>query len=318
MPSIQKQVPSKPAAPVASISSGGILGTAIPATQLKELYIKLCLYGRNRVGKTTLACQFPKPLLLISFEPSETGGAISVSQMEGVHYIRVASKPLIDPKTKKLEAVAGSKKALTLANELHAYNPFATVVVDTATSFQDIILQELMGLSKIPEMLSWGLVSEEQYRDRSSKTREALRPFLDLPCHVVICAQERDHNPPKGREEGSKLTRGMQGESFMAADLGGATVKWLHDACGYIGQLYEDEKMEERVTESTINKETRVVRTMVGTGKRVRRLRTLYHPNYAAGFRSSNPDAVPEYIEGGSPREMYDKLMKVVQGIKVT
>lgn len=303
----------------APATAGSILGTAIPVADLREDWIKICLYGRNRVGKTTLACCFPKPLLLVSFEPSETGGAMSVTKVPGVSYLRISNKALINPVTRTKEKIWGSQKALMLAAELRHNNPYKTVVVDTATSYQDLILQEIMGLSDVPEMLSWGMVSEEQYRDRSSKTREALRPFLDLTCNVVVCAQEKDHNPPKDRSQ-SKLTRGMQLDSFFAADLGGATVKWLHDACGYIGQLYEDEVTETKTVSTGVKGPDGKYQTYtetVGTGKRVRRLRTMYHPNFAAGFRSATPDAVPEYIDGATPQQMYDRMMMVIRGVKI-
>ena len=308
-PTIQKQSPPKPAPP----SNGSILSQAVPVASIKETFVKICLYGRNRIGKTTLACQFPKPLLLVAMEPTETGGARSVAGIEGISVIRIAAKP-IRGADGKLEKVYGSAKALTLAKELAEGNPFQTVVLDTATAYQDIILTEIMGLSAVPEMLSWGMVSQDQYRDRSSKTREALRPFLDLKCHVVVTAQEKDHNPPEGNT--SKLTRTMQQESFMAADLGGATVKWLHDACGYIGQLYQDMQTKTVSTEVKIGNVTKKIDREEPTGKIVRRLRTLYHPNFAAGFRSPTPEAVPEYIEAASPKEMYEAMMQVIMGVK--
>lgn len=309
-PTIQKQSPPKPAPPP---SNGSVLSQAVPVASIKEAYVKMCLYGRNRTGKTTLACQFPKPLLLIAMEPTETGGAMSVAGIEGISVIQIAAKPLRGPDG-KLEKVYGSAKALTLAKELSEANPFKTVVLDTATAYQDIILTEIMGLSAVPEMLSWGMASMDQYRDRSSKTREALRPFLDLKCHVVVTAQEKDHNPPEGMH--SKLTRTMQQESFMAADLGGATVKWLHDACGYIGQLYQDMQTRTVVNEVKIGNVVRKDQREEPTGKIVRRLRTLYHPCFAAGFRSPSPEAVPEWIEAASPKEMYEAMMQVIMGVK--
>ncbi len=313
-PQIVKQEPPKPTSQIVT-GNGSILSTAVPVSAIKEKWVKMCLYGRNRIGKTTLACQFPKPLLLIAMEPTETGGAMSVTNIEGIHVIQISHKKLRGPDGKP-EKFAGTAKALTLAAELAENNPFATVVLDTATAFQDIILSEIMGLSAVPEMLSWGMVGEEQYRDRSSKTREALRPFLDLKCHVVVTAQEKDHNPPKDRGAGSKLTRTLQQESFMAADLGGATVKWLQDACGYIGQLYQDKEIIETTTPVKVGNTTQNVTTQTETGKIVRRLRTLYHPNFAAGFRSPTPNAVPEYIEAATPNEMYVEMMKVIAGVK--
>ncbi len=318
MPAISKDLPPKK--PTAA-PTGSILSQAVDVGELEDLFIKMCIYGRNRIGKTTLACQFPKPLLLVAMEPSPTGGARSVMGMPGINVIRVTHKALIDPTTKKREKIWGSKKAILLAKELQADCPYKTVVIDTATSYQDIILSEIMGLSDVPEMLSWGLVDEGQYRQRSEKTRECLRPFLDLRCHVIVIAQEKDHNPPEGRI--SKIIRPAQEESFFAADLGGATAKWLQDNCDYVCQLFQDREIKEVPSLVAPKKDAAGNKipnppTLVDTGQIVRRLRTMYHPNYSAGFRSANPDAVPEYIQAAKPDEMYAAVMQVMQGIKLT
>lgn len=279
-----------------------MLDEAIPIADLADDFIKMVLYGQNRVGKTTLACCFPKPLLLVAMEPNKTGGAASVRRVEGVTYLKIDS----------------SSKAVRLAGELKASNPFVTVVVDSATSYQDIILKELLNLGAVPEQLNWGLVSRDQYRERSEKTRECLRPFIDLDCHVIITAKERDHNPPD--RDKPRIIRGTNANgaigqlevgSFFAADLGGATVGWLHDACDYIGRMYLDKEVAVRQVKAPGNK---VIDQAVETGRIVRRLRTMYHPNYAAGFRSCTPEMVPEYIEAGTPEEMYEAIMAVIRG----
>lgn len=294
MPSINKQKNVVKAAP-----KGSVLSEAIDLSELRTSFIKMLLYGKNRTGKTTLACQADKPLLLVSFEPNKTGGATSVSGVEGGKHLRITEMD----------------KAVRLAVELKDDNPYATVIIDTATSYQDIILMEILGLSEVPEQLNWGMVSRDQYRMRSEKTREALRPFLNLDCHVIVLAQEKDHNPPD--KEKPEMLRGFQLESFLAADLGGATAGWLHDACDYIARLSIDKEVIETVTNIKIGKgpgakEQPVTQTRE-TGKLIRRLRTMYHPNMAAGFRSSNPDAVPEYII----RPSWEKITKVINGIKL-
>ena len=270
-----------------------LLDRAVPVSELADDFIKMVIYGENRVGKTTLACQFPKPLLLVAMEPNKSGGARSVKKVPGVSYLRVDN----------------SLDAVTLARQIAARGyPYKTVVVDSATSYQDIILKEILGLSHLPEQLNWGTVSRDQYRERSEKTREALRPYLDLECHVVVTAKQRDHNPPK--DDKPEITRKQQHESFFAADLGGATVGWLHDACDYIGRLYVDKETVVQERKVTLNGKTTLKREEVETGRVVRRLRTMYHPNYAAGFRSCDPDKVPEYIE----EPTYDKIQAVIDG----
>lgn len=296
MPAIHKQSPTKSPSNGRKAQTGSILDQAIPVSELEDDFIKIVLYGANRVGKTWLSCDFPKPLLLISFEPCKTGGAKTVKKVPGVTYLPIKSL----------------KAAVQLAGELSEDTTYKTHVLDTATSLQDLILQELLNLPKLPEQLNWGMVSEDQYRQRSEKTREALRPFLELDAHTVICAKERDHNAHKGDRK-PKITRGFQIESFLAADLGGATVGWLHDACDYIARLSIEKETEVRRESSKVAGKMVETEEEVETGKIVRRLRTMYHPNYAAGFRSCDPSAVPDYID----EPTFSKIKSVIDGKKL-
>lgn len=290
---------------------GSVLGGAIEIGDIEEVPIKICLYGQNRVGKTTLACLFPKPLLLVSFEPTRSGGAQSVKRYAGVKYLHLSS----------------TRDAMKLADELKRRppsgvkgferQPFESVVIDSATSLQDVILKELLDLPAVPEQLNWGTVSQDQYRERSEKCREMLRPFIDLPCHTVVNAKERDHNANK--EERNRLLRSRQEhvESFFAADLGGATAGWLHDACDYVARLMIVKEIVKRTTTVKVLGKTKTKEVEEETGRSVRRLRTMYHPNMAAGFRSADPDCVPEHIEAETPEEMYRKIRDVIAGKRI-
>lgn len=252
----------------------------------------------HNCGKSTLACQFPKPLLMVSFEPGQTGGSQSVRKIPGITYLRITGKAM----------------AIELARELRSDTYFATHVLDTCTSLQDVILKELMNLEEVPVQLNWGTVGEDYYRERSEQAKEVMRLFRDLNANTVFVCQERDHNPPKGDNRTSKLARDRSptDESFFAADMGAGTVKWLHDACDYIARLY---LAKETVTQKyELNGETK--ETEEETGRIVRRLRTMLHTNFAAGFRSADPAAVPEYIEAKSPQEMYQAIMEVIAGKK--
>lgn len=295
MPTINKQ--SRVAKPA---PKGSVLSEAIDVMDLEDDFLKMLIYGKNRTGKTTLACRGKKPMLLLGFEPNKTGGATSVKKIEGITYLRMRE----------------SDRAITLASELKQNNPFATIVIDSATSYQDVILMEILGLSEVPEQLNWGMVSRDQYRMRSEKTREALRPFLNLNCDVVVLAQEKDHNPPD-KEKPEIIREESLIQSFLAADLGGATVGWLHDACDYIARLTIDKEVIEYRTKIKVGQGPKAkgqeLVSYKETGKLIRRLRTMYHPNMAAGFRSPNPESVPEYILNPS----WDKIRKVIDGVRL-
>lgn len=329
-PTVTRQLPPKPTIANGMIKpSTDILGTGVPVGEMLDLYINLALYGRNRIGKTTLACMAPKPLALLSIEPSPTGGARSVKNTPGITVFRIAGRPLIDARTGKLESIWGSQKALAIADAMKARfaageRPFESVVIDGITSWNEVVLQEVLGVptDDMPAILSFGKVSQEQYGERAEKIIRYVRPFIDLPVNTIIIAQEKDHNPPrddKNRVLGNKLIRGMQEESFFSLDVGAAPAKWIQDACDFVGQLYQDAETKEQTANTGIKDTQGKYQTyteVVRTGRIVRRLRTLYHPNYASGFRSPDYKVVPEYIQAESPEEMWAELMKVIQGKK--
>ena len=320
MPSVQKQsrdggngrrVATSTPTPIAGPRPGSVLSRAVNVADLTEDYMSVTIYGVNRAGKTTLACLFPKPLLLISFEPGrKEGGAKSVKKVRGVKFIAVQSTEEAILLARELKEEGGN--VCDLPDPEFRGKPYATHVIDTVTSCQDMCLKEVMCLDDAPVQLNWGLVGEDQYRERSEKTREVLRPFRDLPAHTVFVAQEKDHAKP--RDKTSKLLRREQDDSFLAADLGGATVKWLHDACDVVVRLYLEREVVEDVTQASFNGKERAVVSQRETGRTVRRLRTILHPNQAAGIRSCDPDCVPEYIESQAPEEMYEELMRVIGG----
>lgn len=279
---------------------GSILAKARPAASMPEAVHKLLIYGANRVGKTTLACKFPKPLLLIDVEPGSSGGAESIRNEKGVTVLRLG----LDFKD--------TTELMQLADELRAeaayYKWFA---FDGATSLQDQVLCEILGVEQLPDQLGYGTVSSDQYRARSERTREVLRPFLNLPINGIILAKEKDHNPPKEERVSErtgkvqpdmrpKFLRGTSDSSYVAAEVGGATVSWLQDCCSAIMRMY--------VTEAKKIDTVDGVEFEVPTGKFTRFLRTGYHPNIAAGIRSANPKNVKDLIENPTPEKILEML----------
>lgn len=295
---------------------------AVSIAKLKTSTINMVLYGVNRIGKTTLACLFPKPLALLSYEPGESGGASSVKKSPATTFMRVQSKA---------KAVAIANRLMTdnrsnwrwngkswdelvdaKGNPVFAGDPFATTVHDTCTSLQEVILREMMGLDAAPVQLDWGTVSQDQYRDRSAQAKSVMVKFRDLPINTIFVAQEKDHN--RQGDDRKKLLNGLQTESFFAADLGSGTVKWMHDACDFVCQLYLAAETTEVRSKSEVAGEVTEDVRLVETGRSVRRLRCLLDQHHAAGFRSCDPDVVPQHIEAHRPEEMYADVMRVIRG----
>lgn len=313
MPAINVNAPNK---------LPGILGSVMRASSMKRGHMKTCIYGRNRIGKSTLAVQFPKPLLYMACEPTENGGTDSIIGTEGVDIVVISLKKRVDPTTRLLEEYSGRSKALNIAIQLQEMYDrtgscyYNSVAVDS-TALQEIVLAEIMGWDEVDKILAWGSVGRERYMERADKTREVLRAIAALPTDTIFVAQEKDHNPPKGDEAGpSKVIKPAQEKSFMAANLGGSTVEWLHDACGFICQLYMEAETKTETSFVEVAGERKSEEITTQTGRFVRRLRTAYHPNYAAGVRTPRPDVVPEYIEAETPQQMYEDLVRISMGVR--
>ena len=90
----------------------------------------------------------------------------------------------------------------------------------------------------------------------------------------------------------------------------------VQNACDFVMHMYEDnETREEKLPDVEVNGELIKGQVqIVETGKRVKRLRCTYHPNYAARCRSPHYENVPEYIEAPNPQERYQAFLDVVAG----
>jgi hypothetical protein len=317
MPTINRQRPVPQVSSLASSApAGSILSTAVPVTSLRQDCVIASFYGRNRSGKTTLAAQFPKPLLFVSCEPAHCGGVQSVSNMEGVTVIEVHDKPTADG------SPHGRRKVEAIGAELAGNTYYRTVVLKTVTSLQDVIGEEMK--RENPNMPWAGKGSKDTYQLRSQRLHEAMRSFLDLRhMHVVMLAQEKDHNPPTDEKTGfpdlkAKLLHTMQQGSFMAPALGAANAQWLQDACGYIVQVYEDEVMQDVVVPMH-NPDGTPAPSMtqrVGTGRRQRHLRLQYHPNFAAGGKWCYDPNMPEFVTAPDPQGLFAALARYIPAIK--
>lgn len=322
-PTVSKQDPRvRPPIPPPSADP---LADALPVGEIPHNWVNMILYGVNGIGKTTLACDFPKPLLLVSFEPGTTGGSQSVRNLAGVTFKAVDSKVLAVDICRRLERDSrsnwrrgkdGTWVALKDAEGRPSYTgePFVTHILDSCTSLQDMVLKELMGCKDMPVQLNWGTVPEGYYQARSEIAKEVMQLYRNLEANTIYIALEKDHNAKT--EDRKVLTRGLQLESFFSADLGQATVKWMRNACDYICQLYIAREVKRHPDKRVKGPDGKVVvrpGEEYETGRFVRRLRTLFHGNYDARMRSPDRTAVPEYIE----EPTFDLIARVIRGERI-
>lgn len=262
MPAVTKQQnkPSQRQMPA------GIAQRIKPVSELTHKGLKMTVYGRSGTGKTRFACTAPKPLLIVGLED----GTESVRNDKDVEFI-----PITDSEELK---------------ELHTYcstsSRYKTIVIDTATMLQDLILKEVLGLTELPAQKSWGMATQQQYGQCSMKTKEYLRAYLNLCAqgiNIIVLCQEKDHNEGKD----SEVLRPSIGSA-----LTGSVAGWLHPYCDYVGQTF----VRKETVEKEVKLGSKTMTTKVETDVKEFCFRTGVHDIYATKFRLPRGKELPECI----------------------
>jgi hypothetical protein len=248
--------------------------------------LKFLGYGRGKTGKTTLACTFPKPILLIGTED----GTKSVSDVAGVDFIKLQHSVEME-----------------FLTELLMSGKYKSGILDQAGGFQDMILKEILGLDELPVERSWGMAGRDQWQACGQQFKERLRGMLDLAdrpglrLNVFIIAHERNFG------EGSD-------SDVMSPSIGAALTPsaagWLNGACDYICQTFIREEVVVKKGKA-IDGET--LETRKKTGKKEYCLRVGPHPVYMTGFRQPRGSVeLPDVVVDPS----YAKLEALIRGKK--
>jgi len=272
MPTVKKQRPKGPRR-----RSKSSIASRIQPVSLKDNSIKMNVYGRTGTGKTTFACTFPKPLLLVGFED----GTKSVHNVKGVDFIDVRST---DDVKRLVDHVGESSK-------------YKTVVADTLTGLQDLCLREILEIEKLPAQGSWGMASQQDWSQCALQTKEYLRALLELDANVLILAQERDFNTD---------TEGDVVLPYVGAAASPSVTGWLNPACDYVVQAF--------IRESTKTKRIKVgkktVTRQIKSGDVEWCIRTKAHPVYTVKFRVPKGTELPQFVSDPS----YQKILKLIEG----
>lgn len=288
-------------------------------SELKTDIVHALFYGRNGIGKTTLACHFPPPLALISLEMDETGGAASVKSLLSQREHKVFRPPMEKVKgkgTRKRFTIPISQWLEKMVDALHEDTYFNSVVFDNGTVLDEYMLAEVCKWPDVQVMNRFAKVSSDQYTERSEQMRIVLQPFFQLEKHFVLLANEKDHAKQDDQDRARRVAIPQEAQmgSFFAAAMGQGVVRWAQDASTYVCQLFMDAETKKVGRIVGMGKNRQMKYREEGTGRFVRRLRMKYHPNFMARGRIDNPDDVPDYIGGETAKEMFDNFWAVTQG----
>lgn len=288
MPKIDKPAEVQP--------SGGILSRIGPlrATNLGRL--RMSLYGEAKTGKTRLAATFPKPLLLIGSED----GVASIAGTKGVDFVQLEVGDVCTDFSRIVEA-------LEKGNLLHQGKPYATVVLDTASSLRDLRISEILGWTKVPEQKGFGFASMDQWNQCAQNLKDMMKSLLDLTkqsnVNIVIIAHEQVFTPSEAEK-----SRGHENIEVRAGSaLGKSTCLWLNKEVDYIAQtLIRNQVQISKSTTDGVEMEV-----SVPTGRKEYALRVGPHSYYYTGFRLPNGRVLTEdFIIDPT----YEKLAALIAG----
>lgn len=243
------------------------------------------VYGNSGTGKTTFACTYPKPLLLIGFED----GTRSVHNLEGVHFIRARNSQDVR------DLIEGVKQG-------SADLDYQTVVIDTVTEMQDMVLKEVMGVDELPAQKSFGMATRSDYGDCALKTKEILREVLKLPeesiCNCIILGQERTYNTDS--DSGTSL------EPYVCVALTPSVAGFLNPAVDY--NLRSFIKQKEDIKQVKVNGKVKTIRKTLDQPEYCLRIKA--HSVYTIKFRAPKGTPLPDYI----PDPNYGKVRELIEG----
>lgn len=142
----------------------------------EEEFYRILFYGKNGSGKTTAAATCPKPAMFLDCREK---GTKSIKNIPGIKGKTINSTEDLD---------------MALFYLRHVKHPFKSVIIDTGTALQDIILGSVMkGASeldpgksmKMPTKNDWGSMSKV-YKDYVAQFKE-----LGEKMNVIWTCQEK-------------------------------------------------------------------------------------------------------------------------------
>jgi hypothetical protein len=208
--------------PVARKSGKGLIDGIISVSKVPDVGIKAIFYGETGTGRTTCATTFPKPLLIIRSEEVESG-IKSVKNVVGVE-----ATPVLTSDEQLLDVVEYQQKT----------GKYKTLVLDSVTFYQDLILKRVLKLDDVPVGFTFAMASQSQWGLVGMELKERLRELLRLAqdgTHVVLTAAQRLIND----KEDSIV------QPSMVAALTPSAVGWLNVVCNCVAAFRKMKTYEE-------------------------------------------------------------------------
>lgn len=204
-------------------------------------------YGDSGTGKTTLWSSFPGPILvMICSGGRKPGELLSISKKD-----RAKIQTVTLSKPSEMDEIIRAHEAGTLRHGPTG-KPYACMVLDHVTGFQDLKQQTIKNWNEIPQQRGFADTTQQEWGEISRQVKEHLAKLLSIRCNVVIIAQERIFLP--GNDDKAKsIKASMEDAGVLKPKVGAALMPgitgWLNPACDYVVQTFirQREIVEEHI-----------------------------------------------------------------------
>lgn len=253
---------------------GALLARIKPVSEIQTGTSGL-FYGRAGSGKTTLACTFPKPLLLLDIKDAGTDSVVDVEGVEGVGI----------ETWEELELMYWHLKG--------GEHEFKTVVLDTITQMQSLAIIEAKARNNKD---ADAMMTKQMWGEASALLRTWLINYrnlaLETGINVVFLAQDRVNRGSEDEDADSD----DQLDPEVGPALMPSVAKEVNAAVKLLVNTYITEKVSQK-------------------GGKIRRrveyrARLGPHAYYVTKVRSPKGSKVPGSIKNPD----YDKLLQVMKG----
>jgi len=205
---------------------------SLPFKELKDIKhnVSMVVYGRSGSGKTTFAATMPKPLLYIDVKDK---GTDSIADVKGIKVMQIESFSDFEDTYWYLK---NNPKA------------FKSVVIDTATQLQTMVVREVSSSAK-KRAGDWGSMTKQQWGDVAALMKEWLSNYRDLTnlgMDVLFIAQDRTFNLSDEEEANDQMLAPEVGPA-----LSPSVVKTLNADVSVIGNMFIRERKIEKEDKKT-------------------------------------------------------------------
>jgi phage nucleotide-binding protein len=255
-----------------AVDTDDVAGRIKPVHRLND-HMKVVLYGRSGTGKTTLACDFPGPKLLIDMNDR---GTDSVRDVKGLDVLSCEEWGDFEEAYWYLKKNKGKYK---------------TLIIDTLSMLQDLTITKVMNgrTSKNGELLTrkdWGEIS--------SLLKVWIMNVRDLPLNVVFIAQDRVSNAGGEEDDNDGQIMPEVGPRLMPS-----VASTLNAAVSLIGNTFVRERVTRTKTDDKKIKEKRTIEYCLRIGP---------HAYYTTKVRKPKSIEVPSFLVNPTYKELVATL----------